>query len=132
VEQQRDAGVDLRAGAGGAGELAGAVVALGERAAARAGRGRPAVRGCGDPVGVRSAQVVEDGVRAVEAVAGEALLVAELTLGAAQLGVVLARDAAELHAVEHQASSSAPAAAEVLVTFCCSRSTLSNSARKLP
>ena len=55
-----------------------------------------------DALRVRPAQVIQDRVRPVEAVAREALLEAQRAVGAAQLDVVLARDVADLHAVEHQ------------------------------
>jgi hypothetical protein len=50
---------------------------------------------------VGAVQVVEDGVRAVEALAGEALLPEEGAVRAAGGDVVLGRDLAELHAVDH-------------------------------
>ena len=105
VEQERHARVELRAAR--ARELGAAIVPLREGATGElGGRGErcgPAVGGRREAMRVRPAQVIEDRVRAVEAVAREALLVAELAARSAQLRVVLARHLAELHAIDHGA-----------------------------
>src|SRR5262249_49953133 len=120
VEEERDATVD--GGAAASGHAVGAEVALGERAGRRGGGRRPAVLRRRDVLQVRPAQGVKEGVGAVEAVAGEGLLVAEPPLAVAERDVVLARHVTDDDPVEHQA----------LPLFCCSRSMLSKSARKLP
>jgi hypothetical protein len=54
-----------------------------------------------DALHVRTTQVIEDRVRTVEAIAREALFEAQRTVGTSQLDVMLARDVADLHAIEH-------------------------------
>ena len=67
---------------------------------------------------LRAVQVVGEGVGAVEALAGEALLVAERPVGSAQLEVVLSRELARGHSIEHRVS--APSAREVDQLFTAS------------
>ena len=98
------------------------VVALGERAVGYRPRHLEAVLRRGHSLGVGALLMVKDGVGPVEAVAGQALLVAEITFGVAERDVVLARHFADDDAVQHHA----------LPSRTCSRSMLSNSARKFP
>jgi hypothetical protein len=123
VVEQRHEGVDRGAAAGA--DRAGPVVALGQRAAVVDGRRGPAVGHDRGRVQVRALAVVEDRERAVEAIAGEALLEPERAVVAAELEVVLGRDLAGDDAIEHQAVPPVRLGR-------CSRSMLSNSARKLP
>ena len=97
-------------------------------ASTRRRRRVPAVLGGRDALRVRPLAVVQDRVRPVEAVAREALLVAQLARRRrAARRVLLARDARRRrHPIEHQDARRAPALLR------CSRSMLSNSARKLP
>src|SRR5687767_11261415 len=71
---------------------------------------------------VQAMLVVEDGVRSIEASAGQALLVVELAPGTTQHRVVLGRQASGGHTLDHGFFS----------VVACSSSMLSNSARKLP
>src|SRR3569623_573362 len=106
VVDERRARSDLRTAARR--QLAGDVVPLRERALGGLRRCGPAVLRVRDALQVRTALVIEDRVRAVEAVAREALLVSQLTAFAAQLHMVLLRDVADLHAIEHLEQPSLP------------------------
>src|SRR6185436_8195743 len=101
----------------------GAVVALGQAPAGAVRRRRqdPAVGDPGRLLGVGALLVVGDGIGAVEARPGQALLVAEL-VAVAEGQVVLGRDPPLAAALDH----------EILRARRCCRSMLSKSARKLP
>ncbi len=103
VEQQRHARVERRAAP--AGQLLRAVVAARQRARLVVGRapGAPsrAPRSRAPPCAARSS-VVQDGERPLEAVAGEALLVAQPPAVVAQRRVRLVRDRAGRHSIEHR------------------------------
>src|SRR6478609_1305517 len=91
------------------------------------GEQRPAMR-CVYGLGfVRSSLVVHDAVRAVETGARDALLVAQRSRAGVKRRVRLGRQFAEASPLQHQTFPS-----EVTRVSLCSRSILSNSARKFP
>ena len=101
VEQQRHARVERRPAPPR--QLLRAVVAARERArlVVRRLRDLPAVPGGRDRRRVRPLGVIQDGERAVEPVAREALLVAQAPAGVAQRRVGLGGDLARRHPIEH-------------------------------
>src|SRR5262245_32173016 len=120
VEEERHARVENAAAA--ARQILRSIVALLQRppdlGLARHG---PAVVGRRDALLVRSLLVIDDRVRPFEAVAREALLPPKPSVRAAESDVMLGRDLAYLHAVEHLYT---------LPSERCWRSMLSKRARK--
>ena len=90
VVEQRDAPIE-RAHTWHAGQPLAEIVALGEVAGVHALRDAPAVREVTHLLNMRPALVIEDRVRAVEARAREALLVAQAPIVTPKREVVLAR-----------------------------------------
>ena len=135
VEEQRHARVD--GGAAPARQLLRAVVAARQRARLVVGcrRGSPSrARRSRARCGVRPLEVVEDRERPVEAVAGEALLVAQAAAASRSAVWGLSGTVAGGHAIEHRSLTSAARrrAPPACRPAACSRSIASNSARKLP
>jgi hypothetical protein len=98
VAEQRDARVDLRAARSS--QRLRPVMTLGKRACVDVLGRAPAVRHLGGLVRVGTPRVIEDRVRPVEAVAGEALLEAQLA-AVPQGDVVLRGDLADDDAIQH-------------------------------